>query len=194
MPRFIVFEGLDGSGTSTQSALLKNYLGPNCFLDQEPSNGYIGLMLREILEKKNKVNPITLLQLFLADRVDHQKVLLDKLREGNQVIFTRYILSTLAYQGMHFELEDLYQFNKNFQIPDYTFYLDIDPKTSLIRKEGGKDLFENFDALTQVKENYEKAIDYLTKKGWNIIRLNAFDNKELIHETIVKIITQGSLI
>ena len=190
MPKFVVFEGLDGSGTSTQSLLLKNYFGESCFLDQEPSDGYIGKIVREILEKKTKVNPITLLQLFLADRVEHQKVLNEKLAEGCDVIFTRYIVSTLAYQGMYFDLEDLYQFNKNFVVPEFTFYLEIDPVNSLKRKEGGKDLFENMEALTKVRENYKKSIEFLRNKGWKIYVIDALKNKEEIHKEIVNIMNK----
>jgi len=194
LPKFIVFEGLDGSGTSTQSALLKKALGDSCFLDQEPSDGYIGKMLREILEQKKKVNPITLLQLFLADRVDHQNILKEKLSQGQNVIFTRYIVSTLAYQGIHFDTGDLYEFNKNFKVPDYTFFLEVDPKTSLKRKDGGKDLFENFETLNKVTENYKKAIDLLKTKGWKIFILNGLNTPEAVHSQIKEILKKEGLL
>lgn len=186
MAKFIVFEGIDGSGTTTQSQLLSKNLQPSTW-GYEPTDMEIGKLIRKILQDKQEVNPITLLQLFLADRVEHQKVINQCLNDKQHIIVDRYILSTLAYQGMYFELDDLYGLNERFKMPDITFFIDIEPKIGLERKakDGKLELFEKIETLEKVRANYLQALSFLKNKGWKIILLDGKDSVESIHNQVL---------
>jgi len=101
---FITFEGIDGSGKSTQLRLLNNFLrtrGCNVLLTREPGGTKLGLRLREaLLDAMEEVDPLTELLVFAADRAQHvRRVLLPALQEGEVVISDRYADATVAYQG-----------------------------------------------------------------------------------------------
>jgi len=101
---FITFEGIDGSGKSTQLRLLNNFLhtrGCNVLLTREPGGTKLGLRLREaLLDAMEEVDPLTELLVFAADRAQHvRRVLLPALERGEVVISDRYADATVAYQG-----------------------------------------------------------------------------------------------
>lgn len=93
---FVVFEGLDGSGTSTQLAIIGAWLG--CFTTFEPTNGPIGALIREKLREGGFSNE-TMALLFAADRKEHlEKEIEPRLARGEVVLCDRYVMSSLAYQ------------------------------------------------------------------------------------------------
>jgi len=101
---FITFEGIDGSGKSTQLRLLSNYLrerGCSLLLTREPGGTTIGLRLRAaLLDAQEEVDPLTELLVFAADRAQHvRRVLRPALEKGIVVISDRYADATVAYQG-----------------------------------------------------------------------------------------------
>jgi dTMP kinase len=101
---FITFEGIDGSGKSTQLRLLNNFLrtrGCNVLLTREPGGTKLGLRLREaLLDAMEEVDPLTELLVFAADRAQHvRRVLIPALEHGEVVISDRYADATVAYQG-----------------------------------------------------------------------------------------------
>jgi dTMP kinase len=100
----IVFEGIDGTGKSTQMLLLARYLrekGLVVIETREPTNGQFGQKIRALYTNRNGISPEQELELFLADRREHvQNVLAPALREGKVVLCDRYFLSTAAYQGV----------------------------------------------------------------------------------------------
>ena len=101
---FITFEGIDGSGKSTQLRLLNNYLrahGCNALVTREPGGTALGLRLREaLLDALEEVDPLTELLVFAADRAQHvRRRLLPALEDGAVVISDRYADATVAYQG-----------------------------------------------------------------------------------------------
>ncbi|HBA96917.1 MAG TPA: dTMP kinase, partial [Lachnospiraceae bacterium] len=109
---FIVFEGIDGSGKTTQIDLLKKHIEENgfiCYKTKEPTDGPVGSLLRQCLAGSVQTDEMTLAALFAADRLDHilnnQNGLLKKLDEGISVISDRYILSTYAYQSVRVPLD-----------------------------------------------------------------------------------------
>lgn len=99
----IVFEGIDGTGKSTQMSLLAKALKKNGFSvieTREPTNGPFGQQIRELYTNRQGVSPEQELELFLADRREHvQKLLAPALQDGKVVLCDRYFLSTAAYQG-----------------------------------------------------------------------------------------------
>lgn len=101
---FITFEGIDGSGKSTQLRLLNNFLrarGCDALVTREPGGTTLGLRLREaLLDALEEVDPLTELLVFAADRAQHvRRKLLPALESGAVVISDRYADATIAYQG-----------------------------------------------------------------------------------------------
>jgi dTMP kinase len=101
---FITFEGIDGSGKSTQLRLLNNFLrarGCDALVTREPGGTTLGLRLREaLLDAHEEVDPLTELLVFAADRAQHvRRKLLPALESGAVVISDRYADATVAYQG-----------------------------------------------------------------------------------------------
>ncbi len=162
---FIVFEGLDGSGSSTQVKLLAENLkkiGKDVVATKEPTNGPIGKLIRDYLQHKYETGGKALQLLFAADRSDHlyQKIS-PSMREGKIVISDRYFFSSIAFGArgnLEFSwLEGLYK--NDFGIPDIVFLLKVSPKECIKRIESRgneKELFEKEEVLECVWENYEK--------------------------------------
>ena len=150
---YIVFEGIDGSGKSTQIQLLKEWLeanGLNVETFVEPTDSEVGKLIREVLERPNaqteKVQK-TLALLFAADRM----LLMDKLEDESKIIISdRSFISSLAYQE---PIEWVEVLNKYAKKPDLIILLDLDVAKSVSRTSG-KDTFENEEFLTRVRENY----------------------------------------
>jgi dTMP kinase len=166
---FIAFEGLDGSGSSTQSKLLAERLEKNghaVLKTKEPTRDtHIGKIIREILQYKWKVSPRTLQLLFTADRSEHLKNTIEPALKNGQVVVTdRYFFSTIAYGAMDVQIRWLKTLCKYFRIPDITFLFKLDPQTCIKRIAGrGSDyeLFEKAEKLEKIWTNYEKvAEDY----------------------------------
>jgi dTMP kinase len=161
---FIVFEGTDGSGTSTQAKKLAESLqqkGLKTFSTAEPTKNFLGKTLREVLQKKKSLSPKAFQLLFFADREEHlQNEILPALKRGEVVICERYNWSSLAYgQAEGVEKKFLENVAKSFLKPDYTFFMDIPAEKSLERikkreEETGLALehFETQNTLSTVRE------------------------------------------
>ena len=162
--KFIVFEGLDGSGQTTQSSILEKYtagMGIKTILTKEPTKeSAAGMEIREVLGHKKEISPEELQKLFAEDRKEHlKKTIIPALKEGNAVISDRYFFSSLAFGSLECDLEWLISINNNFLLPDATFVLMVKPETSVerISKRGLETtLFEKLDKLRKVAENYRK--------------------------------------
>lgn len=150
---YIVFEGIDGSGKSTQIQLLNEWLTDNGFRVEtvvEPTDSEVGKLIRRMLKNPD------------ADTDDFQKVLgllfaadrmlfMDKLNDESKIIISdRSFISSLAYQDNPDWIEVL---NKYAKKPDLLILLDLDVKKSVARTFDG-DTFEDEEFLTKVKENY----------------------------------------
>ncbi len=160
---FIVFEGLDGSGQTTQANLLKDFFvkrGLEVVLTKEPTiESPAGKKIREILNKKIKTTPEVLQNLFVEDRKEHLKnLIIPSLKQGKIVISDRYFFSTFAYGSSEgIEMETLIEKNRVFLMPDITFILKVSAKTCISRiEERGtkKTLFEKEKKLAEVLEKY----------------------------------------
>ena len=183
--RFIVFEGLDGSGKSSQLRLLGEYLkesGQNVLETLEPTSGPVGSLLRQILTGRMRADPHTIALLFAADRSDHlfqqQDGLLARLAGGMTVLCDRYYLSNYAYQAEHVSLDALIEFNRhntrNLR-PDLTLFLDLPVEVSLERIRKNRvsvELFEKEENLRKVRDFYHQAIERLASEE-NIRIINA---------------------
>ncbi len=157
---FIVFEGIDGSGKSTQIDLLSMKFrdqGVDHVLEREPSDGSIGRFIRSYAEAGERYfSPETEALLFTADRFEHSKRISQILEQGTTVVCDRYYHSTLAYQGAAGVdvawLRDLQKFTPK---PDLILLLDVDPERSLMRVSGRTlTIFENRSYLKRVRDLY----------------------------------------
>lgn len=192
---FIAFEGLDGSGSTTQSKLLAERLkkeGHQAFVTKEPTeNSPIGKMIREILQHKWETSPEGLQLLFSADRAEHLKnKILPALNEKKTVVTDRYTLSTLAYGGLAIDIKWLAQLNRHFIQPDLTFLFKLDPEICLerIKKRGSKlELFEQKEKLVKIWKNYKKASAYFE----NIHVIEATRSIEAIGEEIYEMVQKN---
>ncbi len=140
IPNFLVFEGGDGSGTTTQlkmlSERLKNSRYPKFFPTFEPTDGLIGRLIRSALKKDADFSPQTLAMLFAADRSEHiygSKGILERANLNELVICDRYVLSSLVYQGIECGDELPQSLNSRFPAPETLIFLDIDPEIALQR-------------------------------------------------------------
>ncbi len=175
MKKFITFEGIDGSGKSTQVKLLEDYLsdrGTKVFLTKEPGEGELGKAIRtEILDRRDiEVDPYAELCLFCADRVQHiRELILPKLKDGYTVICDRYYDSTLAYQGSGRGIDPDLVFRMAMASslgvePDITFFLSIPVEQALLRlkdraKERNKMDEEPLEFHSRVDEGYRELIE-----------------------------------
>ncbi|MFW5768677.1 MAG: dTMP kinase, partial [Spirochaetota bacterium] len=123
LPRFIVLEGLDGSGTTTQAGLLKEKFdaaGLTGWITCEPSDGFIGKSIRKVLKKEVSLDPRSLALLFAADRNEHlygEKGIVDRLTRVDYVVSDRYVFSSLAYQSGYSGFEYVARINAPFPLP-----------------------------------------------------------------------------
>lgn len=158
---FVVLEGIDGSGTTTQAQQIAERLrgrGIGSLVTAEPSTGELGLLLRRALRREVRMSEATLALLFAADRIDHlEREILPALAEGRVVICDRYLMSSWAYQALDLPLEWVRILNARAQAPDLTLFLDVDPAVAAKRRHQRGGAEEHFDALAtqrRVAENY----------------------------------------
>ena len=160
---FIAFEGLDGSGSSTQVEILKNKLN-KVLATKEPTNKNIGKIIRSVLQKEISVNPEALQLLFCADRSEHLKnEIIPALNDNKVVITDRYLFSSIAFGSLEInDVDWIKKINSSFMMPDIVFLLKLDPKECIKRIDGrnGKfELFEEEEKLRKIWKTYEKLSD-----------------------------------
>ena len=165
---FVVFEGPDGSGKSTQAKLLADKLtaqGLDVVLTKEPGGTAMGQKIREILlnPANTGLDKKTELLLFAADRAQHiTEVIAPALQSGKIVISDRFAESTKAYQFARGNaLLDIFSAIKTPITPDLTIFLDIDYKTKRTRRPDGRELDrfeqEKKDFFEKVRKNYKRS-------------------------------------
>src|SRR6185295_4290086 len=174
---FIAFEGIDGSGKSTQVKLLSYNLknaGHKVYLTCEPTDGPIGKLIRDIFSHKMEADHRTIAALFVADRLDHllnkTNGILKKLEEGYTVITDRYYFSSYAYHGTHMPMDWVIEANSlsaDLLRPDLNIYIDISPEISMKRlnnRRSSIELYETIENLRNVRTKYLEAIELLKLK------------------------------
>ena len=184
LKNFIVFEGIDGAGTSTQIKRIVDSDPEKYVATAEPTVLPTGKFLRRMLSGEFHVDEKTNAYLFAADRCEHifgkggVKELCDS---GKTVVSDRYFFSSLAYQSVSCGLELPMLLNSTFPLPEYLFFFEINPEISLKRvnaRNENKEIYENLDAQKKIAALYEKVIsmyesDSSKREGMKIIRIDA---------------------
>lgn len=187
---FIVFEGLDGAGSTTQATLLVDYLKKRqkTLLTKEPTQNIIGGMIRAALKGSLKVPPQTLQLLFAADRAQHlEEEILPALGKGVTVVSDRYLFSSLAYgSASGLDIDWLIAINKKFRFPDLTIFIDVRPEVCIGRINKNRfstELFENVESLKKVREKYLSLAEEFDFKV-----INGEGSIEATHKKVLEII------
>lgn len=196
--KFIVFEGIDGCGKSTQAKMLKEHFEKNkqrVFTTFEPTYGQTGTLLHKILSGEAKADPAVVAALFAADRLEHitdpNEGMKSCLEKGENVICDRYYFSSLAYQGSELDENWIFALNskaKELLKPDIIIFLDVSPLAAVERITNGREsfeIYENTEKLTAVREKYFSLFERFGKDE-NIFITNGEQSPKEIFEDILK--------
>ncbi len=190
--KFIIIEGIDGSGKSTQCKLIADFLkskGYEVVLTKEPTDFETGQFIRQVLRgEKGQLHPLEFQKLYVKDREEHlEKIVEPALSKGKIVISDRYFFSTIAYGSIDLPVETLEQLNSHFRVPDMTIMLDIPIEESLRRISNVRNIefFENENKLAKVMKTYQT----FQEKYPNIHILDGTKSLEMVTEDIKALIT-----
>jgi len=210
LSNFAVFEGLDGSGTTTQLNILKAFFHPKevdpgqlfaaekkspylsyppVYITYEPTNGIIGKIIRAGLKKEVFLCEETMARLFAADRNEHiygKEGIMERCKRGELVISDRYLLSSLVYQGLTCGEELPLMLNRDFPLPELLIFFDIDVKTAQnrINSRGQPEKYENLDFQAKVLERYKSYLPQFAQKG---VRIEVVDSSKPIEEVSLEV-------
>lgn len=198
MAEFIVIEGLDGTGKTTQIGLLANTLesrGKKTVTTAEPTDLPSGKLLRRVLSGEVPSSPWSTAALFLADRIQHNCAeggIGDSLKNGLTVISDRYYYSTFAYQGSETDLKwtmDIHYSCPLVRRPDLVIFLTMGVDECLKRINANRpadaiEIYENAEALSRTKSLFEKVFDEI-KERENVVFVDASGSVEEVHERII---------
>ena len=185
--KFIVLEGIDGSGKTTQINELYRWLPKSGLINKnatliktrEPGGSLLGKEIRDMILSKNQSNPpsdLTELLLYFADRAEHiSKIISPALRNGNWIVSDRFSGSTLAYQGYGREINiDIIKKLENIVCqnikPDLTIFLEISPEESILRRKNkvaDRIESEGLDFLKKVNHGFKLIA---LENNWEIIK------------------------
>ena len=200
--RFLVFEGIDGSGKSTQVRLLAERLrgmGIPCDKTMEPTDGPFGSQIRQVLTGRIQADPRVLAPLFVADRLDHLlkpgNGLSTRVQAGVTVLCDRYYYSNYAYQSADLSMDWVIEANapcREILRPDLCLFLDVDPDAALERITRNRDhteLFEKKSRLVRTREDYREAFRRIAGEE-HIVTIDGSGTKEEIAERIWEAVRQ----
>lgn len=201
---FIVFEGIDGSGKSTQIRLLADHFaaqGHRIYRTAEPTEGPAGKLIRQVFSGAYPADDRVVAGLFVADRLEHilhaENGMRKALDDGFTVLCDRYYLSSYAYQGVHMPLEWVMQANSmaaELLKPDLHIYLDLSPEKALERIRKGREdreLYETMDNLSRVHGLYAQLIASLSEKE-TIICVDATPDPSTLHNEIIQALKKST--
>jgi len=198
IPNFAVFEGGDGSGTSTQLSMLSSRLKtlekPVFFPTFEPTDGQIGKLIRSALKKDLPLKPQTLAMLFSADRNEHlygQNGILAHANNGELVVSDRFVLSSLAYQGIECGDELPALLNSRFPAPEVTIFFDIEPEIAIerMKNRASLEIYEYREFQEKARLKYKSAIAQYVKNGARVEAIDASKTAEEVADKVWSIIS-----
>lgn len=179
-PRFVVLEGLDGAGTTTQTARLAAALQARdlrVHATAEPSDGPLGRVARAHVKGEIDLDPHTAALAFTADRADHlHREIRPALAGGARIVCDRYLLSTLAYQGAEgVDPAWILRISEGFEVPDLTVFLDLpdDQRRVRMADRDHTDRYEAPELDGTLRGSYLAAIELLRTAGHRIVTVDA---------------------
>jgi len=197
----IVFEGIDGAGTTTQANQLREAFvsrGLPAHVTAQPSGGPVGMIIRQVLTGRFTKSPgwAAMSLLFAADRQDQQEFEIEpNLKEGVNVICDRYVPSSAVYQSVSSNKEKsvdwILEINSKIKKPDVVFYLKISADEAARRRAargGREELFDDPEFQRKLVKTYNKLEEIFP--DLKIVTINAEDSKENIAEEIWRIVEE----
>ena len=192
LEHFVVFEGIDGTGTTTQlTRLQKRLTAVACphMVSCEPSRGPIGSLVREALFGIVPLHPHTVARLFAADRGEHlygQGGILATTTAGLLSISDRYLFSSLAYQGLTCGQELPAALNAGFPLPKLLLFFDLDPTVAMARMSDRSKLdnYENLEFQKQVAAAYRHTIASFEETGMQIVHIDAAMEPDAVEQAV----------
>ena len=199
---FFAFEGIDGSGKSTQVRMLAERLkqrGICCYTTMEPTDSPIGSLIHQIMTGRIKTDNRVIAGLFAADRLDHllNEVdgILNRINEGTAVITDRYYFSSYAYHSVDMSMEWVIKANEQSSAilrPTVNIFIDVTPEVAMeriARNRFHQELFEKKSRLVKVRENYMKAFRLLEKEE-KVVIIDGNQSQEQIADEIWEIVKE----
>lgn len=199
--RFIVFEGLDGAGTTTQAARLQALLtrqGIPGFLTNEPTPEPIGAFIRRLLSRSEKARDGTPYRpderamglLFAADRLAHSHEIEAALSRGSHVVCDRYLLSSMAYQTLDPDVTASWviEVNQGCAMPDVTVFIAVPVEVCLARvgsRGAASSIYETRAHLETIARNYERLLPLYEATFGRVLRIDGSKNIDAVHAEIV---------
>lgn len=193
--KFIVFEGLDGSGKGTQISLLSKVLSEkniNICETAEPTQSATGGLIRDTLAGYQKRTPYELAALFLTDRIFHNTSangIKNMLDSGVTVICDRYYYSSFAYQGIDADLKWVMDMNlkcPEILKPDLCIFLDVPTEQcdKRMNTRQSREIFENVETMDKIRARFFEVFELL-KNSENIVIVDALRDIETVHNDIL---------
>jgi len=193
---FIVIEGLDGAGTTTQMGRLAERLtaaGRQVVTTHEPTDGPVGRLIRATLRRApDAVSPSCLPWMFAADRADHLSRLIEPaLASGAVVLTDRYLHSSLAYQSLDLPLEHVFALNRHFRVPNLTILVEVPVEECLRRidaRGAARELFEEQERLERIAERYDAVFERLARRGDPLARVSGMGSMAEVEARIAALV------
>jgi dTMP kinase len=195
---FIIFEGADGSGTTTQLAFLEKRFAPDPALSPplpplhstfEPTNGPVGRLIRSVLGGEISLEPATIARLFTADRHEHlygKDGVIDRCGRGELVVSDRYVPSSLVYQGITCGEELPRDLNAAFPLPELLIFFDLESQIAQerLKNRSEREIYEYPDFQIRVRERYRALLPEYEKAGVRVERVDASAKVEEVAEQV----------
>jgi dTMP kinase len=201
--KFIVFEGIDGSGTTTQAQRAAEWLrgqGLTVVETSEPTSGAVGKLIRQALSRKmpgregEELSPEMFALLFATDRMDHANgKIVPALKRGDWVISDRCYLSSFAYQSVGCDLEWVRVINRYVHYADLTLLLDVDAQVAFDRFAGKREtqeVFESVERMTAIRERYLEIAENLRFEGDRIVNIDAAQSADAVAQEARQVISE----
>ncbi len=200
LENFVILEGLDGSGTTTQLILADEALdsrGIPHFCTGEPTKKPVGRIIRQILKRQIRARPETVALLFAADRNEHlyeeNDGILSHLRRGELVICDRYLFSSLAYQSLACDPEFVFSLNRAFPLPKHVVFLDtpvaVSQQRLTTRSVGGPELYDSHEIQQDILSAYERGFRLFSGSDMRLHRLDGSQDPQLVFEKFWSILS-----
>lgn len=197
LQRFVVIEGIDGAGTTTQLNLLgTRFTQHGCahVATAEPTDSPIGQLIRRYLGGDLHCHPGTLARLFAADRFNHlfdpENGIKRHLDDGAWVLNDRYIFSSLAYQGTLWDYERVHELNREFPLPEYLFFINTPSEIGSKRRNSRshKEIYEQDSIQSKVYDGYLRILEEYKNTGMHIHVIDGALSENEIHEILWQVL------